>query len=233
MASDGARIETADAAIAHLSSLAEPESRAGMARFGINTDRALGLSMPVLRATARLVGRNQIIAEELWQSGLHEARILAALVAEPAACGPALLERWVKDLDSWDVTDQFCLNLVRRTAQPYSRIHTWCARPETFVRRAGFALVACLAVHDKSAPDRRFLRLLSVIEAAADDDRNFVKKAVNWALRQIGKRNAALNLAAIACAEGLASRPERPARWIGRDALRELTSQKIQSRLNG
>lgn len=232
MTSGALKIDSADAAIAHLRGLAEPESRAGMARFGINTDHALGLSMPVLRATARLVGRNQTIAEHLWQSGLHEARILAALVAEPAACDPALLERWVRDLDSWDVTDQFCLNLVRRTAEPYDRIGPWCARPETFVRRAGFALIACLAVHDKAAPDQRFLPLLPLIDATADDDRKFVKKAVNWALRQIGKRNAGLNQAAIGCAERLAARPEKSARWIGRDALRELNSQKVRSRLN-
>lgn len=226
MDSDARKMDTADAVIAYLRSLAEPDGRAG-----INTERALGLSMPVLRATARQRGRNQIVAEELWRSGLHEARILAALVAEPAACDPALLERWVEDLDSWDVTDQFCLNLVRRTAEPYRLIAPWCARSETFVRRAGFALIACLAVHDKKAPDSRFLPFLPVIEAAADD-RNFVKKAVNWALRQIGKRNWDLNRAAVACAERLSARPERSARWIGSDALRELTSEKIQDRLN-
>lgn len=233
MTANTLKIDTAAAAMAHLKSLADPEARSGMARFGINPDNALGLSMPVLRATARMVGRDQIIAEDLWRSGLHEARILAALVAVPSDCDTVLLERWVADLDSWDVTDQFCLNLVRRTADPYSRIEPWCARPETFVRRAGFALIACLAVHDKRAPDDRFLPLLAVIEAASEDDRNFVKKAVNWALRQIGKRNAALNLAAIACAERLAARPDRTARWIGRDALRELTSEKIQRRLQG
>ncbi len=224
-------IETADAAIAHLRSLAEPEARAGMARFGINTDTALGLSMPALRATARRIGCNQAVAEGLWRSGLHEARILAALTADPKACDDDLLQRWVTDLDSWDVTDQFCLSLARRTADPYGLVDRWCPRPETFVRRAGFALIACLAVHDKRAPDVRFLDLLPLIEAAADDDRNFVKKAVNWALRQIGKRNPALNEAAIAWAERLAERPEKAAKWIGRDALRELTSEKVQARL--
>ena len=231
MATDDQRLETAEAALAHLTALAEPDARDGMARFGINTDRALGLSMPVLRATARRIGRNQAVAEGLWASGLHEARILAALVADPKACDATSLERWVEDLDSWDVTDQFCLNLVRRTAEPYGWVDRWCPREETFVRRAGFALIACLAVHDKRAPDDRFLSLLPTIETAAHDDRNFVKKAVNWALRQIGKRNASLNRAAIACAEGLIARPEKAAQWIGRDALRELTSEKIQARL--
>ena len=146
---------------------------------------------------------------------------------------PALLERWVEDLDSWDLTDQFCNALVCRTSDPFRLVARWCPRPETFVRRAGFALIASLAVHDKAAPDTRFVDLLPTIEAAAEDDRNFVKKAVNWALRQIGKRNAALNRAAIASAERLAARPERPARWIGRDALRELTSEKVQARLSG
>ena len=231
MASSTRTIETAEAAIAHLRSLADPAARAGMARFGINTEHALGLSMPVLRATARRIGRNQAVAERLWQSGLHEARILAALVAEPKACDRALLERWVEDLESWDVTDQFCLNLVSRTAAPYALVGRWCPRPETFVRRAGFALIACLAVHDKKAPDDRFLALLPAIEAAADDDRNFVKKAVNWALRQIGKRNMALNRTAIACSERLVARREKSAQWIGRDALKELNSEKVQTRL--
>lgn len=233
MAADQESIDTAEAAIAHLRSLAAPEARAGMARFGINTDRALGLSMPVLRATARRIGRDQAVAERLWRSGLHEARILAALVADPKACDAALLERWVAELDSWDVTDQFCLNLVRRTADPYGMVARWCPREETFVRRAGFALIACLAVHDKRAPDDRFLALLPTIEAAADDGRNFVKKAVNWALRQIGKRNESLNRAAIASAERLVARPEPSAQWIGRDALKELRSDKVQARLAG
>ena len=231
MATERKRIDTAEAAIAHLRFLAAPEARDGMARFGINTDRALGLSMPLLRATARQIGRNQPVAEGLWRSGLHEARILAALVADPKACDAALLERWVEDLDSWDVTDQFCLNLVRRTADPYGMVARWCPREQTFVRRAGFALIACLAVHDKRAPDDRFLTLLPIIEAAADDDRNFVKKAVSWALRQIGKRNRALNAAAVDCAERLAVRATPAARWIARDAMRELTSDKIRSRL--
>ena len=233
MGSDPRTLATADAAIAHLRSLAEPDAREGMARFGINTDRALGLPVPVLRATARLVGRDQAVARDLWRSGLHEARILATLVADPAACDPGLLDRWADDLDSWDLTDQFCLNLARRTADPYARAACWCPRPRTFVRRAGFALIACLAVHDKAAPDARFLGLLPSIEAAADDDRNFVKKAVNWALRQIGKRNRTLNAAAVACAERLAARPEPAARWIANDALRELTSAKVLRRLSG
>jgi len=231
MASQAPDIETADDAIAHLRSLAQPDARAGMARFGINTSSALGLSIPLLRRAARRIGRNQQVAEELWRTGIHEARILAAFVADPAASGSALLERWVADLDSWDLTDQFCNTLVCRTADPYRLVDRWCPRPETFVRRAGFALIAALAVHDKQAGDDRFLALLPKIEAAAADDRNFVKKAVNWALRQIGKRNAALNRAAIACAGRLAARPERPARWIGRDALRELTSDKVRLRL--
>lgn len=233
MATDQERIDTAEAAIAHLRSLAVPEARDGMERFGINTDSALGLSVPVLRATARQIGRNQTVADGLWRSGLHEARILATLVAAPKACDTALLERWVAELNSWDVTDQFCFNLVRRTADPYGIVARWCPREETFVRRAGFALIAGLAVHDKGAPDERFLGLLPTIEAAADDNRNFVKKAVNWALRQIGKRNAALNRAAIESAERLIARPEPAAQWVGRDALKELRSDKVQAKLAG
>ncbi len=233
MASQIQEFETAAEAIAHLKSLARPDARAGMARFGINTDAALGLSIPELRRTAKRIGRNQPLAEELWRTCIHEARILAAFVADPAACGPELLERWVEDLDSWDLTDQYCNKLVCRTADPFRMVERWCPRPETFVRRAGFALIASLAVHDKSAPDSRFIKLLPMIEAAASDDRNFVKKAVNWALRQIGKRNPALNMTAIACAERLAERPEPAARWIGRDALRELTSDNVQRRLEG
>ena len=231
MASVVPEIETADDAIAHLRSIADPDARAGMARFGINTDTALGLSIPDLRRTAKRIGRNQQLAEELWRTGIHEARILAAFVADPKTCDSALLERWVGDLESWDLTDQFCNSLVCRTSDPYGQVERWCPRPETFVRRAGFALIAALAVHDKPAPDSRFIKLLPTIEAAASDDRNFVKKAVNWALRQIGKRNPALNMTAIACAERLAERPDPAARWIGRDALRELTSDKVQARL--
>ena len=233
MAKDTSKLESKEAALAHLRALSDPDATDGMARFGINTRRALGLSIPVLRDTGRRIGRNQAIAEGLWRSGVHEARILATMVAEPGACDATLLERWVADLDSWDLTDQFCFNLVRRTANPYPTAQRWCRRPETYVRRAGFALIAGLAVHDKGAPDTRFRDLLPAIDAAADDDRNFVKKAVNWALRQIGKRNAALNASAIGCAERLAARPEKSARWIGRNALRELESEAVRQRLAG
>lgn len=233
MAKDTSKLESTEAALAHLRALSNPEAKGGMARFGINTRRALGLSIPAIRAAGRRIGRNQAVDEGLWRSGVHEARILATLVADPGVCDAALLERWVADLDSWDLTDQFCLNLVRRTANPYPTALRWCQRPETYVRRAGFALIAGLAVHDKGAPDTRFRDLLPAIDDAADDDRNFVKKAVNWALRQIGKRNAALNAAAIGCAKRLAGRPEKSARWIGRNALRELESEAVRQRLAG
>lgn len=202
-----------------------------MARYGINPHNTLGVSVPNLRAIAKEIGKDHGLAAELWASGVHEARILAAFVDDPKQVDSAQMERWVADFDSWDVCDQTCGSLFDKTALAYTKAAQWSGRGEEFVKRAGFVLMACLAVHDKQAPDDNFLAFLPAISREAGDDRNFVKKAVNWALRQIGKRDAALNKAAISTAVDIQGREEKGARWIGSDALRELKSEAAQKRL--
>ncbi|MCJ7832376.1 MAG: DNA alkylation repair protein, partial [Actinobacteria bacterium] len=192
---------------------------------------ALGISVTDLRKIARRLGRDHGLAADLWKSGIHEARILAALVDEPSKVTQAQAERWVKTFDSWDLCDQVCANLFDRTPFAYEMAVEWPGREPEFVKRAGFSLMAALASHDKTARDTTLAAFLPVIEREAWDDRNFVKKAVNWALRGIGKSNLALNAAAIECAERIAGQDSRSARWIARDALRELASEKVQSRL--
>lgn len=208
--------------IAEMRALANPDSVEGMARFGIETSSALGLNVPQIRAIARLAGRSQILAEELWATGIHEARWLASLIADPAVITRATMDRWVRDFNSWDVCDACCCNLFDRTPYAWAKIPKWAANKHEYVRRAAFSTIAGLAVHDKSAPDQLFLDRLPLIEQYAFDDRNFVRKAVNWALRNIGKRNARLLPAAISCAERIRGQATKPARWIAGDALREL-----------
>jgi 3-methyladenine DNA glycosylase AlkD len=199
-----------------------PQNVAGMARLGINPRNTLGVSIPTLRRIARQAGKDHRLAQELWKSGIHEARILAALVDVPEQVTEAQMERWVKDFDSWDVCDQVCSNLFDKTRFARRKAIEWSKRDEEFVKRAGFVMMAALAVHDKSAPDVVFRKFLRLVQRGATDDRNFVKKAVNWALRQIGKRNAALNRAAQATAREIQQIDSRAARWIAADALREL-----------
>ncbi len=215
-----------------LEDLGRAEQRQGMARFGIDTDRALGVAMPDIRSLAKGYKRQQALAEALWASGIHEARILATIVGAPKDITADTVDRWVTDIQSWDLCDQFCMNLVHKTPYAWDKIAEWSEDDRPFVRRAGFALIAVKAVHDKSAGDEDFIQCIQRIERFANDDRNFVKKAINWALRQIGKRNIALNQMAVDCAERLVHRTEKSAKWIGRDALRELTSDKIVSRLD-
>lgn len=222
----------ADAILNELRSIAQPENLPGMARYGIDTADALGVSIPALRKIARRLGKDHTLARALWSSGIHEARILAAMVDDPDRLTSAQMDRWVKKFDSWDICDQVCSNLFDRTPFAYDKARAWAGRPETFVRRAGFTLMACLAVHDKAAPDAKLAAFLPLIVKGAGDDRNFVKKAVSWALRQIGKRNRALNAKALACAERIAKIDSKPARWIARDALRELTSPKVRARID-
>jgi 3-methyladenine DNA glycosylase AlkD len=208
---------------------ANPANVAGMARYGINPAGALGVPMPVLRGLARRAGKNPELALELWQSGVHEARILATLVEEPERVTSRQMDQWARDLDSWDVCDQACQNLFRYTPYAFAKAVRWArARPE-FVRRAGFSLMAGLAVKS-DAPDERFLALLPLIAAAANDERNMVKKAVNWALRQIGKRNPRLCGAAIRTAGEIQRQGSKAARWVAADALRELSAVLQASR---
>jgi 3-methyladenine DNA glycosylase AlkD len=198
------------------------KNRAGMARFGIHTEAALGVPIAVLRPMARRVGRNHALAEALWASGIHEARILASMVDEPEKVTVRQMEAWAREFDSWDLVDQCCANLFARTPMAYRAAERWAGRKPEFVKRAGYALMAALAVKDKAAPDAPFERFLEIVERGADDDRNFVRKAVNWALRQIGKRNERLRGKAIRAAERIHSQGTRSARWIATDALREL-----------
>ncbi len=211
-----------------LKSLRNPRNVAGMARFGINPRNTLGVSIPTLRRIARQAGKDHRLAQELWASGIHEARILAAIVDVPEQVTEAQMERWVKDFDSWDVCDQVCSNLFDKTAYAHRKAAQWSRRDDEFVKRAGFVLMAALAVHDKSAPDAAFSKFLPLITRGATDERNFVKKAVNWALRQIRKRNAALNRAAIATAREIQRIDSKSARWVAADALRELQGRRMK-----
>jgi len=218
--------------IDRLKSLANPDNVAGMARYGINTENTLGVSMPVLRKMGKETGKNHELAQQLWDSGIHEARILASLVDDPKQVTADQLERWVLDLDSWDVCDQLCSNLIEKTLFAYTKAGEWSLREEEFVKRAGFVLMARLAVSDKKAPDEVFKPFLKRIQEEAADERNMVKKAVNWALRQIGKRNLNLNKKAIMTTEKIKQIDSKAARWIANDAIRELTSEKIQKKLH-
>lgn len=217
--------------LTQLKAMGDPENVAGMARFGIRPDKNFGVSIPPLRRMAKELGRDPALAEALWVSGYREARILATLVADPRRVEEAQMERWVQDLDSWDVCDALTGNLLDRTPMAYEKAVEWSGREAEFVKRAGFALMAWLAVHDKKASDERFRPFSKCMLKEAGDERNFVKKALNWALRSIGKRNRALNAEAIAVAQEMARQDSRTARWIANDALRELTSEKLQSRL--
>jgi 3-methyladenine DNA glycosylase AlkD len=214
-----------------IDALASGDVRASMARFGIPTDNARGVSTPQLKALARRIGRDHALAGRLWASGVYEARIIAAFIDEPDKVTRAQMERWARDLDSWGVCDACCCYLFRRTPFARSKAIEWAGRRPEFVKRAGFALIAYLAVHDKTASDKSFSELLPIIERESDDDRPFVRKSVNWALRQIGKRNARLNGLAIAAAERIRARGTCAARWIAADALRELRSAAVQTRL--
>jgi 3-methyladenine DNA glycosylase AlkD len=204
-----------------------------MARYGINTANAYGVSVTTLREIAREAGKDRALAQRLWDSGKHEARILASLIALPKMVTEAQMESWVKDFDSWDVCDLTCSNLFSRTPFAYGKAMEWSRREEEYVKRAGFVLMAALTVHDKKMADAEFIKFLPVIKEKSTDERNMVKKAVNWALRQIGKRNVHLNGAAIQVAEEIKQMDSKSARWIASDALRELKSEKVQERVKG
>jgi len=199
-----------------------PVNVAGMARYGINVEKAFGVPMPVLRKIGKQAGRNHALACELWESGCHEARILATLVEDPKLIAPRQMDRWARQFDSWDVCDQACQNLFRYSPHAFAKATEWARAKPEFVRRAGFALMAGLAVKAKKATDAQFEPFFPLMMEAATDERNFVKKAVNWALRQIGKRNAKLRITAIAVAEEIRRLDSPAARWIAADALREL-----------
>jgi len=214
-----------------LKSMSNPEAVAGMARYGISTENTYGVSIPNLRKMGKEIGADHELARQLWASGIHEARILASMVDDPKMVTEKQLESWANDFDSWDVCDQCCMNLLEKTEFAYQKAVEWSSNDKEFIKRAGFVLMARLAVSDKKANDTQFEPFLPLIKREAGDNRNFVKKAVNWALRQIGKRNLNLNRRAIETAREIQLMDSRSARWIASDAVRELTGQAVQQRL--
>jgi 3-methyladenine DNA glycosylase AlkD len=218
--------------IKELKSLSNPEDIEGMARFGINPQKAYGVRIPELRRIKRKAGMDHLLAEKLWDFGYHETRILASMIDDPSEVTEAQMEKWVMDFNTWDICDQCCMNLFRKTTFAYKKIFEWSQREEEFVKRAAFTLIAVLAVHDKQATDDKFEQTFPLIIRESTDNRNYVKKAVNWALRQIGKRNLNLNQKAIEIAEEIYEINSKSARWIASEALRELKNEKIQKRLH-
>jgi 3-methyladenine DNA glycosylase AlkD len=223
--------DQAQAVVDWLKSQGTKAARDGMARFAIPSDKAFGVTVGAMRKEAKRLGSNHDLAQALWTTGWYEARMMAVFLAEPARVTPAQMERWAGDFDNWAICDTACFHLWDHTAHAWAKAGEWAARPEEFVKRAAFALIWALSVHDKKAVDEPFVQGLARIEAAATDERNFVKKAVNMALRAIGKRNPALNIEAVASARRLAASTDATARWIGKDALRELTSTALVKRL--
>ncbi len=214
-----------------LRSKAQPDALEGMARYGMRGEKRLGVSIPDLRRMAKEIGQDHKLALELWETGVPDAMILAAMVDNPEEVTEEQMEDWVLDIESWDVCDQLCMNLFEKVPFVLKKIDEWSTREEEFVKRTAFALIACLAWHDKDAPDDQFIELLPTIKSGATDQRNYVKKAVNWALRNIGKRNPALNQAAIETAQEMQRLDSKAARWISSHAIRELTSEAVQRRL--
>lgn len=219
--------------LATLKSMSNPDAINGMAKFGINPENTYGLTIPQLVELAKQTGKDHQLADDLWKSGIRDARILACMIDDPKDVSESQMENWVKDFNSWDVCDQCCNRLFQKTKFAYAKALEWVDRKEEFVKRAGFVLMCQIAVHHKKLADEKFEPFFDLIRREAVDDRNFVLKAVNWALRQIGKRNLALNKKAIALGGEIQQIDSKTARWIAADALRELTSEKIQQRLEG
>jgi 3-methyladenine DNA glycosylase AlkD len=222
---------TCERCLMQLRSLGSRKNVEGMARYGIRAKKVFGVSKPKMDLLAKRIGKDHQLALQLWDSGVHDARILAGMVDKSEQVTSAQMDSWVRDFDNWDVCDGTCCHLFAHSRPAWQKALRWSGRKAEFQKRAGFALMAYLAVHDKSASDAQYLRLLPIVRREATDYRNFVRKAVNWALRQIGKRNLKLNRAAIQEAEHIEKVDSRTARWIARDALRELRSEAVQRRL--
>jgi 3-methyladenine DNA glycosylase AlkD len=220
------------AVVARLRKLSNPENVKGMARFGISARNTLGVPIPALRELAKEIRVDHKLALDLWDTGIHEARLLAGFVDDPLLVTEAQMEKWAAEFDSWDICDQVCSNLFDRTPFAVKKASEWSKREEEFVKRASFVLMAAMAVHDKEADDKLFVSFVRIIERESTDDRNFVRKAVNWALRQIGKRNLQLNEAAIGSAKKIGKRESKAAKWIASDALKELTGEGVARRLS-
>jgi 3-methyladenine DNA glycosylase AlkD len=216
-----------EAIVAELKRLAKKSVRDGMLRYGIPNDNAFGIRVGTMQKLAKRLGRSHKLAAELWATGWYEARMMAAFVDEPDQVTPAQMDRWCRDFDSWAICDTVCFHLFDRTPYAWDKIKPWARRKDEFVRRAGYALLACLALHDKQAEDESFVPFLPLIERGATDGRNLVKKGVSWALRGIGRRSAGLHAPAVAVAKRLAESTEPAARWVGKDALRDLTRPAV------
>jgi len=210
---------------------ARPDQLEGMSRYGISPEQRLGVSVPDMRKIAKEVGKEHELALALWKTGIQDAMIVASMVGEPDKLTDEQMEEWVKDINSWDVCDQLCMNLFEKTPLAWKKIVDWSERQDEFVRRTAYALIACLAWHDKHTEDERFITLFPVLKRGATDERNYVKKAVNWALRNIGKRSRTLNRAAIELAKEIQIIDTKAARWISSDAIRELESEAVHRRL--
>ena len=222
-----------DDILKRLGSLANPKSVEGMAKYGITPAKAYGVSIPDLRKIAKEMGTDHGLAQRLWQAGIRETQILASLIDDSRMVTEDQMESWVRDFDSWEACDQCCQNLFGKTKFAYQKAVEWSLNEKELIKRAGFVLMARLAVSDKKASDEQFFQFLPIIRRESGDGRNFVKKAVNWALRQIGKRNAALNEMAIKTAKEMQRMDSGSARWVASDAIRELTSEAVQKRLRG
>ena len=227
-----ARPATPDAAavVAWLKKNGSKSVRDSMARYAIASDKAFGIPVGKLRAYAKSIGRNHQLAEELWQTDVYEARMLAALIDDPAKVTAQQMDRWARDFDSWAICDTACFHLFDRTPFAFAKVRKWATSRDEFIKRAAFALLASLAGHDKEASDKQFADCLPLIQRAATDERNFVKKGVSWALRGIGSRSGTLHTAAISLATTLAASEERAARWVGKDALRDLNRPLVKRR---
>jgi len=218
-------------ALTSLKQMSTAKDRANLVRFGINATKAFGVSMGNIQKLAKRLGRNHELAAALWDTGWYEARMLTSFVDEPARVTPAQMDRWCRDFDNWGIVDTVCFVLFDRTPHAWAKVSEWAEKRDEFGKRAAFALLASLAGHDKKATDAQFLETLPVIERAASDGRNFVKKGVSWALRRIGRRSPALHAAAVTLSRSLAGSPEPAARWVGKDGLRELTSPAIMRKM--
>ncbi len=222
---------TVEEVLSQLKAQAKPDQLAGMAKFGLTGDKRLGVSVPEMRKIAKQIGKDHQLALALWQTGIPEALMVAAMIDRPELVTAEQMDAWVQDFNAWDVCDQVCMNLFEKTPLAWQKIAEWSQRQEEFVKRAAFALMACLAWHDKQASDAAFHRFLPVIKTGASDGRNFVKKAVSWALRNIGKRNANLHTFAIGAAQELQQLDSKPAKWIAADTIRDLNSEVTLRRL--
>jgi 3-methyladenine DNA glycosylase AlkD len=212
-------------ALASLAEMSTPHDLENLARFGITANNALGVSMANIQRLAKRLGRSHELAAALWDTECYEARMLTSFVHEPERVTAAEMDRWCRDFDNWAICDTLCFKLWDQTAHAWAKVTQWSDRPEEFVKRAAFALLASLALHDKGTPDAPFVESLILIESAAADERNFVKKGVSWALRSVGRRSAALRVASLEVARRLAASQQAVPRWIGKDAVRDLTKQ--------